>query len=135
MSGLGHSHFKMAKITRSPALATTLEAAGFALAVRPGTWSMSNVQIDLLVPASLSGAGRRGARLGPHGTAVARKTTGLEPTVVDHAVHRLAALEPADGRCFDVYVAGLASLLVAKLHKIAERKDNAERRDVLKRPI
>lgn len=111
-----------------PALASKLEAAGFELAVRPGTWSMSNVQIDLLVPAALGGSGRRGARLGPHGTEVARKTTGLEPAIVDHAVHRIAALEPSDGRYVDIAVAGVASLLIAKLHKIAERKDNADRR-------
>ncbi|HEY3355092.1 MAG TPA: hypothetical protein VGQ83_17695 [Polyangia bacterium] len=111
-----------------PALAATLAAAGFALAVRPGTWSMSDVQIDMLVPASLGGSGRRGARLGPHGTEVARKATGLEAAVVDHALHRIAALDPADARSFDVAVAGVASLLVAKLHKIAERKDSAERR-------
>jgi len=61
-----------------PALVATLEAAGFTLAVRPGTWTMSEVQIDLLVPASLGGPGRRGARLGVHGTDVARKATGLE---------------------------------------------------------
>jgi hypothetical protein len=110
-----------------PALAATLEAAGFQLAVRPGTWSMSHVQIDLLVPASLGGAGRRGARLGTHGSDVARKAAGLEAAVVDQALHRVASLDPADARTFDLAVAGLPSLLVAKLHKIAERKDNAER--------
>src|SRR5210317_451679 len=50
-----------------PGLATALRSAGFDLEVRPGTWSMSDVQIDLLVPASMGGPGRRGARLGPHG--------------------------------------------------------------------
>ena len=74
-----------------PALAATLEAAGFELTVRPGTWTMSEVQIDLLVPASLGGPGRRGARLGVHGTEVARKATGLEAAVVDHAQVQLAS--------------------------------------------
>ena len=111
-----------------PAIAATLEAAGFELAVRPGTWSMGGVQIDLLVPASLGGPGRRGARLGPHGTEVARKASGLEAAVVDHTLHRIVALDPADARSLDIAVAGVASLLVAKLHKIAERKDSAERR-------
>jgi hypothetical protein len=111
-----------------PALAAMLEAAGFKLAVRPGTWTMSEVQIDLLVPASLGGAGRRGARLGVHGTEVARKATGLEAVVVDHSLHRIAALDPGDTRAFDVSVAGVASLMIAKLHKIAERKDVVERR-------
>jgi hypothetical protein len=89
---------------------------------------MSEVQIDLLVPASLGGRGRRGARFGAHGNEVARKASGLEAAVVDHALHRIGALDPADVRAFDVAVAGVASLLIAKLHKIAERKDSAERR-------
>jgi hypothetical protein len=40
-----------------PILAETLRAAGFDLAVKPGTWSLSGVQIDLLVPSSVGGAG------------------------------------------------------------------------------
>jgi hypothetical protein len=96
------------ELADEPALAATLEAAGFKLAVRPGTWTMSEVQIDLLVPASLGGPGHRGARLGAHGTEVARKATGLEAAVVDHSVHRIGALDPADGRTFDLAVAGVA---------------------------
>ncbi len=111
-----------------PALAATLEAAGFELTVRPGTWTLRAVQIDLLVPASLGGSGRRGARLGVHGTEVARKAMGLEAAVVDHSLHRIAALDPADTRSFDVAVAGVASLMIAKLHKIAERRDDVQRR-------
>jgi hypothetical protein len=110
-----------------PALASTLEGAGFELTVRPGTWSMTEVQIDLLVPASLGGPGRRGARLGVHGTEVARKATGLEAAVVDHTRFRVPALDPTDTRAFDVSVAGVSSLLVAKLHKIAERRDAPDR--------
>jgi hypothetical protein len=111
-----------------PALVATLEAAGFKLAVRPGTWTMSEVQVDLLVPASLGGPGRRGARLGVHGTDVARKATGLEGALVDHSIHRIADLDPADVRAFEVAVAGVAALMIAKLHKIAERKESVERR-------
>ncbi len=106
-----------------PALAATLEAAGFALTVRPGTWSVTEVQIDLLVPATLGGSGRRGARLGVHGTEAARKATGLEAALVDHARVRLASLDAANPRSCDVSVAGVAALMVSKLHKIAERKD------------
>ncbi|MGH7270211.1 MAG: hypothetical protein ACREJ3_07240 [Polyangiaceae bacterium] len=111
-----------------PALAAALEAAGFDLAVRPGTWSMGEVQIDLLVPASLGGPGRRGARLGVHETQIARKATGLEAALVDHARHRIAALDPADTRTFDLSIAGVASLTIAKLHKIAERENDDQRR-------
>jgi hypothetical protein len=110
-----------------PALAATLKAAGFALTVRPGTWSVSEIQIDLLVPAALGGSGRRGARLGVHGSEVARKATGLEPVLVDHARVRLSSLDAADLRSFEVSVAGVAALIVSKLHKIAERKEARSR--------
>ena len=110
-----------------PELASTLQAAGFELTVRPGTWSMTEVQIDFMVPASLGGPGRRGARLGVHGTEFARKAAGLEAAVVDHALVRVGALDPADARAFDVRVAGVAGLMVAKLHEIAERKGAPDR--------
>lgn len=110
-----------------PELASTLQAAGFELTVRPGTWSMTEVQIDFMVPASLGGSGRRGARLGVHGTEFARKATSLEAAVVDHVLVRVGALDDADTRTFDVRVAGVAALMVAKLHKIAERKGSPDR--------
>lgn len=105
-----------------PLLAEALQAAGFALAVKPGTWARDEVQIDLLVPSSLGGAGRRSARLGPHGTEVARKAKGLEAAIIDNSVVTLTALDPADTRTVEVAVAGLGALLVAKLHKLAERE-------------
>lgn len=110
-----------------PILAAALRGAGFDLAVTPGTWSLTDVQIDLLVPSSLGGPGRRSARLGPHGTDVARKAKGLEAAIVDHSTMRLAALDAGDTREFEVAVAGVASLLVAKLHKLAEREATPER--------
>ena len=110
-----------------PILAEVLRSAGFDLAVKPGTWSLTGVHVDLLVPASLGGPGRRSARLGPHGTAVARKAKGLEAAIVDHGMIRLTALETGDTREFEVAVAGLAALLVAKLHKLAEREATPER--------
>ena len=111
-----------------PDLAGVLETAGFELTVRPGSWTLSEVQIDLLVPASLGGPGRRGARLGVHGNDVARKASGLEAAMVDYAPVRVAALDTSDARAFDVNVAGVAALLVAKLHKIHERQDDPARR-------
>lgn len=66
-----------------PLLAQVFLAAGFKLAVKPGTWTRSDVQIDLMVPEALGGSGRRSARLGPHGTEVARKAKGLEAALVD----------------------------------------------------
>ena len=113
-----------------PFLASTLEDAGFELVVRPGTWTFkpTKVQIDFLVPATLAGAGRRGARLGAHGTEVARKAAGLEAVLVDRSLIRIAALDPTDSRVFEISVAGIAALLIAKVHKIAERKDDPIRR-------
>ena len=111
-----------------PRLAQALRGAGFELAIRPGTWTRREVQIDFLVPSSMGGSGRRGARLGAHGAEVARKAAGLEAAVVDHAAVRIVALDPSDPRGFDVAVAGVAGLVVAKLHKITERKELADRR-------
>lgn len=85
------------------------------------------VGVDLLVPEAVSGAGRRGARLGAHGKAVAAKSPGLEAALVDHSVARVIALEGHDPRQFQVRVAGPAALLVAKVHKIADRVADAER--------
>jgi hypothetical protein len=110
-----------------PLLAEALATAGFRLAVTPGTWARDNVQIDLMVPMALGGPGRRSARLGPHGTQVARKAKGLEAAIIDNAVVTLTALDSSDTRAIDVAVAGLGALLVAKLHKLAERRESESR--------
>lgn len=110
-----------------PLLTAILQRAGFDLAIPPGSWNMRDVQIDLLVPASMSGPGRRGARLGTHGNDVARKATGLEAALVEYNWVRVQALDSNDDRFFDVRVAGVAALLVAKLHKVDERKMDADR--------
>jgi hypothetical protein len=110
-----------------PFLAQALHTAGFQLAVKPGTWIYSNVQIDFLVPSSLGGPGRRSARLGPHGTEVARKAKGLEAAIIDHQTICLPSLSNDDDRTFDIEVAGVAALIVAKLHKISEREKMPDR--------
>lgn len=112
-----------------PVIATALEGAGFELAVRPGTWRLQSTeqQVDLLVPSALGGPGRRGARLGVHGTEVARKANGLEAAVVDHEPVVVSSMDPEDGRSHEVKVAGVAALLVAKLHKINERRHDPAR--------
>lgn len=83
--------------------------------------------MDLLVPESLGGGGRRGARLPGHGHQVARKARGLEAALVDHAWFELGALEADDPRRHQVLVAGPSALLVAKLHKLGERLAQPER--------
>lgn len=128
-----------------PLLAERLDAAGFHLArerdqSRVGTWEKSVpsgsvpglaedtvVGVDLLVPEAVSGAGRRGARLGVHGKDVAAKSPGLEAALVDHTVEGVTAFEEHDPREYEIRVAGPAGLLVAKVHKIADRITDARR--------
>jgi hypothetical protein len=102
----------------------TAESVGVWITKRPTSKSAdTEVAIDLLAPASVSpGTGRRAARLPGHDVRAARIVKGLDGAIVDADVMRLAALEPADARAFDVRVAGPAALLVAKVHKISERQ-------------
>lgn len=94
----------------------------------------ANIAVDLLVPASVSpGTGRRAARLPGHHTRAARIVRGLDGALVDADVMSLSALEKGDARTVDVRVAGPAALLVAKVHKIDDRKgsDRASDKDAL----
>jgi len=94
----------------------------------------ANIAVDLLVPASVSpGSGRRAARLPGHDTRAARIVRGLDGAIVDHDLMTLGALEVGDARAVDVRVAGPAALLVAKVHKIDDRKgsDRASDKDAL----
>jgi hypothetical protein len=90
----------------------------------------ANIAVDLLVPASVSpGTGRRAARLPGHDTRAARIVRGLEGAIVDAEMMTLTALEDGDARTVDVRVAGPAALLVAKVHKIDDRKDSDRQSD------
>ena len=115
----------------SPQLGEMLQGAGFRPDARQvGTWLVTralqgqdiDVVVDLLVPAAVGGDGRRGARLGPHGNRAARKAKGLEAVLVDNRKLTVRSLESADTRAYEIAAAGPAALLVAKLHKIDERK-------------
>jgi len=110
----------------SPLLEELLRAADFDLMKEPGIWmSRHGSTIDLIVPESLAGAGRRGARLGVHGSKVARRAAGIEGCLVDKEAMTIGALEDGDDRAFSIAVAGAAALVVAKTHKIAGRRDEA----------
>lgn len=124
------------RLKDDPKLAEALGRVGFlADAEHVGTWVMSRllegraaeVKIDLMVPEAVGGPGRRGARLGLHGNRAARKARGLEATLVDRQQRVIEAFDPEDSRAFEVAVAGPTALLVAKLHKIAERIENPSR--------
>lgn len=122
----------------SPELEETMRAAGFDIlpqpAGQPGIWCVTLdiegietiVPVDLIVPDAVAQrAGRRSARIPPHGKLSAHKAIGLEAALVDHAPMTIAALDPIDPRTITVEVAGLAAMLVAKAHKISDRlKDN-----------
>lgn len=75
-----------------PLLEQALGREGFRPGAAVGHWERSidvegvqrTVAVDLLVPESLGGAGRRGARIPPHAKTVARKAIGLEATLADY---------------------------------------------------
>lgn len=108
-----------------PNLEEAMRRAEFKLDLqRPGTWfSKWQIEIDLLVPESLGGAGRRGARIPDHGKRAARKASGLEAALVDNDLRVIEAFEEGDDRSFQIKVAGPAALIVAKMHKLFDRRD------------
>jgi hypothetical protein len=124
-----------------PPLQEALARAGFVAGGRDavGVWltlrdtpvrARVEVQVDLLVPEAVSpGKGRRAARLRGHEPTAARIVRGLEGVLVDHDRLGLPALDPDDARVIEANVAGPAGLLVAKLHKIDERRGSARASD------
>jgi hypothetical protein len=98
-----------------PLLEEALRGSGFTPGSDPGMWrGAGGVAVDLMVPEALSGSsGRRGARLPVHGNRVARRTTGLEPALVDNEQQKLTSLDNGDDRSHVIRVAGPAALLVA----------------------
>jgi hypothetical protein len=101
-----------------------MDSVGIWVTHRPTTASPeTEVAVDLLVPASVSpGKGRRAARLKGHDANAARIVNGLEGALVDSEIMTISSFEESDSRLIDVRVAGPGALLVAKLHKIDERK-------------
>ncbi len=118
-----------------PRLEELMTKAGFRLAVKqgnkePGIWTVevvvadatADIAVDLLVPETVAPRrGRRGALDEPHGKLAARKILGLEAVLADNEALKISALDPADGRSTMVRVAGVAALLVAKIHKLSDR--------------
>lgn len=122
-----------ALLVAEPALAEALARGGFV--PEPGNvgiWrsTREEVTVDFLVPEAQSGRGRCSASLPePHGNRVARRSRGLEGALVEQRQHDIAALEGQDRRKFSIAVAGPAALLVAKLHKLADRRGDQRRLD------
>ncbi|HEX5009234.1 MAG TPA: GSU2403 family nucleotidyltransferase fold protein [Planctomycetota bacterium] len=129
------------RLATAPPLEQALRAAGFVPRAGDavGAWTtrrntagevVADVSIDLMVPeAHKLGPGRRSVRLPGHDPRVARQVRGLEGALVDADVLHLAALEPSDARGFDLRIAGPAALLVAKLHKVQERRSSPRLND------
>lgn len=116
------------ELADAPLLGDLLDAAGFTAREHPGGWlSPDGIYVDIMVPEALAGPGTRAARLGPHGKRAARRAKGLEGALVDRERQTIHALDPSDGRQVSMWVAGPGALLVAKLHKIAERVDHNDR--------
>ena len=115
-------------LSDEPLLHELLQDRGFSPGKHPGAWfSPDGISVDLMVPEALAGAGSRGARLGPHGKRVARRAKGLEGALVDRECMEIVSLECDDDRSVVMSVAGPAALLVAKVHKIAERTGTGDR--------
>lgn len=124
------------RLKGEPKLADAMAQAHFALGVQPGTWLTTRdvdsvptiIPVDLLVPEAVAGAGRRAARLGDHGDRAGRRARGLEGALIDNDIRTLRAFVADDLRAFEIRVAGSSALLVAKLHKIADRNQEAQAR-------
>lgn len=115
-----------------PLIQQAMRAAGFQQDLvknQPGAWlSPDGIPVDLMVPEALAGGpGRRAARIDPHARDAARRAVGLEAAVVDNSHVEIASLAAGDDRRYLAKVAGPASLLVAKLHKLGERRDEPDR--------
>ena len=113
----------------SPVLIAAMNRAGFQLHDPPGLYRRdSGAQVDLLVPKAVGGPGRRGARLGVHGTEAARQAHGLEGVLVSHTRRRIGSLGAGAARSCILKVAGPAALLVSKVHKLGERLEASAHR-------
>ena len=134
------------KLLPQPGLEALMTAGNFRLrsapagdGFQPGQWECDVMldgrtftpQVDLIVPRdTLPGSPtRRGARLPEHGPRAAMRTHGLEAAVVDNDPMVFQGLAPGDSRAVSVNVAGVAALLVAKLHKINDRVADTSRPD------
>lgn len=99
---------------------------------QPGAWfTPSGIPVDLMVPRAMDGTNKkdaRAAKLPPHDKYAFRSATGLEAAIIDNAVHQITALNPdEDDRVIAAKVASPSALIIAKAHKIYERKDKPTR--------
>ena len=119
-------------LANDPLIEEAMRGAGFhsdAPSGQPGAWlSPLGIPVDLMVPAALAGKGRRSVSAPPHASRAFRRAVGLEAAVVDNAMMPIPSIDPTDRRSIEARVAGPAALLVAKLHKLGERRESAPER-------
>ncbi len=124
--------FDPASLAERPQLESMMAKAGFQRAVgAAGAWTTTTiingrpvtVPVDLMVPtgAAPPGSGRRSVSLTGHDPGATRQAAGLEAVLIDNGTMRIGSLEPSDTRTSEVRTAGPTALIIAKLHKIAER--------------
>lgn len=124
------------RIPGEPQIDVVLENAGFSRGDQPGTWTSARytgegdpIPVDFLVAEAMSGRpGKRAAIVPGQPENSARQVRGLEGVLVDHDLSTISSLTTSQ-RSFRIRVAGPAALIVAKVHKIAERVDTSRRRD------
>ena len=113
-------------LASTPLLMQAMKDANFTQVEDQLRWkSASGVFVDLMVPEALvEGTSRRSVtNLAEHGPMSARRTRGLEASLEDRERKIIQALEVSDIRTFEIWVAGPAALLVAKVIKLTERFD------------
>lgn len=112
-------------VKTDPKLDHILKAAGFMLdrseANAVGSWTKDNVAVDLMIPASMGGPGRRSARIKGQARNIIRKTHGLEACLVDNDFMEVQSFSDKSKPTISIKISGPAGLLVAKLLKIEER--------------
>lgn len=110
-----------------PLLEEAMRLAGFdrpLINPQPGAWqTAAGIPVDLMVPHSGTGgsAAVRGGRIRPHAKDATRRARGVDAVLVDNVTMEIAALDPHDPRVLVARVAGPGALIVAKMHKIADR--------------
>ena len=118
----------------APPFEDVLSAAGFSLGMQPGSWKRVvtvegrevTVDVDFMVPSAVApGSGSRSVDLEGHSRHATRRVRGLEAVLVDHSPMEISAIDAADARRVKIEVAGAGALVIAKLHKIADRTATA----------
>ena len=102
-----------ALLRAEPRIENLLGDAGFKQVGNPGIWwktvdiggAPTHVEVDLMVPERYApGGGRRSVSLPPHDKMIARKTIGLEGSIIDNDLLDVGSLDDSDPRLFSVRV-------------------------------